>query len=135
MTANYVGRLDDGEVVDSTLGGPAAEFVLGSGKALKGFEEAILGMQPGETKTVRLSPEDCYGQRQEELVVSIPKTELPGNVQLEVDQLVNVAAEGQHKIPARVIAINKSSVTLDANHPLAGKSITYEIAVLEVTPP
>lgn len=135
VTLNYVARLDDGKIVDSTLGGPAQEFVVGNGETLVGFERAILGMKSGDTKTVRLNPEDCYGQRQPELVVALPKSEIPKQLDLRVGQIVNVAEQGRPKILARVEAIGSSNVTLDANHPLAGKSLTYEIAILEVTPP
>ncbi len=135
VTLNYTGRLQDGTVFDSTLGGPAMEFTIGDGQVMQAFEQAILGMRPGETKTVRLAPEDCYGLRQAELVVAVPRSKLPADVELQVGQRVNVAAEGQAEIAARIVDIDHSQITLDANHPMAGETLTYEIAVLEVTPP
>jgi peptidylprolyl isomerase len=132
VTVNYTGKLPDGRVFDTTIGHQPIDFVVGDGRVLKGFEKSVIGMSPGDSKTVQLPPEDCYGPKRDELIVSVAREEIPSDMQLEVGQQVNVTSADRQQFPARIMHVDDSKVVLDANHPLAGETLTFEISVLEV---
>ncbi len=132
VRVHYTGRLEDGSVFDTSLGRDPIEFVLGAGQVIPGFEEAIVGMNPGESKVVKVLAEQAYGLYRPDLVVEIARSEVPPELDLEVGlQLVLRQPEGQ-LIPVTVAELSESTVTLDANHPLAGQDLTFDIQLLEV---
>lgn len=132
VKVHYTVTLEDGTQVDSTLGGPPIEFVIGDGEFLKGFEEALVGMKPGQTKATVVSPEKGYGPHHETLVVQLPRERFPSHLNLEVGRNLEVTAENDVTIAATVIEVSDSTVTLDANHPLAGKALSVEIRLIEL---
>jgi FKBP-type peptidyl-prolyl cis-trans isomerase 2 len=108
------------------------EFVLGAGQVIPGFEEAVVGMTPGESKVVKVLAEQAYGPYQPELVLEVDRDEIPPDLDLEVGlQLVLRQPQGE-LIPVTVTKLSESKVTLDANHPLAGKDLTFDIQLMEV---
>ena len=132
VRVHYTGRLEDGSVFDTSLGRDPIEFILGAGQVIPGFEEAIVGMNPGESKVVKVLAEQAYGLYRPDLVVEIARSEVPPELDLEVGlQLVLRQPEGQ-LIPVTVAELSESTVTLDANHPLAGQDLTFDIQLLEV---
>jgi len=132
VRVHYTGRLEDGTVFDTSLGRDPIEFVLGAGQVIAGFEEAIVGMSPGESKVVKVLAEQAYGPYRPELVVEINRNEVPPELDLEVGlQLVLRQPEGQ-LIPVTVTELSESMVTLDANHPLAGQDLTFDIQLIAV---
>lgn len=132
VRVHYTGRLADGTVFDTSLGQEPLEFTLGAGQVILGFEEAVVGMNPGESKTVEVSAEQAYGPHREELVLEVDRRQVPPDLDLEVgQQLVLRQAPGQ-LIRVMVTNLSESSVTLDANHPLAGKDLTFEIQLMEI---
>ena len=129
---HYTGKLAGKEVFDSSVDREPLEFRLGDGKIIPGFEEAVLGMTPGDSKTVNISPEKAYGPHREELVVSVERSRLPDNMKLEVGGHVQIRQPDGGTIQAKVISMSESKITLDANHPLAGKVLTFDINLVEI---
>lgn len=126
VRVHYKGTLDNGEVFDSSEGRDPLEFVLGQGEVISGFDDAVDGMNIGDTKTIRLEPEDAYGERREELVVDVPRDQAPEGI--EVGSRLRLANGGL----AEVVDISDSYVRIDANHPLAGNALTFEIELVDV---
>ncbi len=128
---HYTGRLDNGQVFDSSQDRDPLEFTMGQGQLIPGFEAAVQGMQAGEKKTVVIPAEEAYGPRQEELLFSVDRAQLPENIQPEVGQQLQVNQEGQTAV-VTISELTESTITLDANHPLAGENLTFELEVMEV---
>lgn len=129
VSVHYTGTLDDGEVFDSSEGREPLEFTVGEGEVIRGFEDAILGMSPGDEKTVVLAPADAYGDYDREMVVEGPREKFPADVR--EGQSFHVHLQGDQEADAVVKEVRKESVVLDFNHPLAGKRLTFRIKVLK----
>ena len=129
---HYTGTLDDGTEFDSSAGREPLEFALGGGQVIAGFDNAVDGMSVGESKTVTIPPGEAYGDRHEQLVQEVPKTSLPDDMQPAVGmQLQSQSPDGQ--IMNLVIAeVADESITVDANHPLAGQALTFAIGLVEI---
>lgn len=133
VSIHYTGRLSDGTVFDSSKERDPLEFKLGEGRVIPGFEKAVEGMETGESKTAEISSGEAYGPRKEELVMEIPRDRLPEGMDPDVgDQLQMTTADGQ-VVPVRVADADDGSVTVDANHPLAGQDLTFDIELVEVS--
>jgi len=128
----YTGRLNDGSVFDTTENRQPLEFMLGQDRLIRGFQEAVLGMCPGDSKTVKLPPEEAYGPRRDDLVVDIDRSNVPQDLNPQVGQRLELQQQNGPPVGATVTQVNDSSVTVDANHPLAGQELTFEIALLDV---
>lgn len=132
VTVHYTGRLEDGTVFDSSEGKDPLEFTVGEGRLIPGFEQGVLGMEPGQSKTVNIPSEDAYGPYDPELVTEVERSELPADLELEVGmQLQGSQPDGRVAI-FTVKDFTNSTVTLDANHRLAGKDLIFDIEVVEV---
>lgn len=140
VKVHYTGRLEDGTVFDSSEctdddcgceTGPL-EFKLGEGQVIPGFERAVEGMSIGETKTVNIPVADAYGDRQDELVAQVPRSDLPPGMNPEVGQQLEVTQEDGSSFPVLVIDVADDSITLDANHPLAGKDLTFDLKLVAI---
>jgi FKBP-type peptidyl-prolyl cis-trans isomerase 2 len=134
VRVHYTGRLEDGTVFDSSKGREPLEFTIGSGVLIPGFERTVLGMAPGETRAATLPPHDAYGERDEENVVVLERTELPEGMAPGVGDMLEVHGDDGSKLPVIVTETTASSVTLDANHPLAGKTLRFEIELVGIGP-
>ncbi len=132
VSVHYAGRLDDGTPFDSSEGREPLSFTLGSGQVVAGFDEAVTGMEVGEDKTVRLEPEAAYGARRDDLVLDVPKTAFPDGSVPSVGQGVRLGLQGGGALEARVVEVEDESVTLDANHPLAGQALTFDLTLVDV---
>jgi peptidylprolyl isomerase len=129
---NYVGKLEDGTVFDSSATGEPIEFTVGSAMIIPGLEKGIMGMAVGETKTITIPAEEAYGPPRPELVMKVPKDKLPQDVELEVGgQLESHQPDGRI-IYATITEIAGDTVTLDANHPLAGKTLIFDVEVADI---
>ncbi len=128
VQVHYTGRLDDGETFDSSDGGDPLEFQVGAGQVIPGFDEGVLGMSVGDKKTVKIEADDAYGPRAEQLVNQIPRAGINlGETKPEAGMsLIMHVADGQ-EIPVTITEVTATHVTLDANHPLAGERLTFEI--------
>jgi peptidylprolyl isomerase len=129
---HYTGTLEDGTEFDSSTGREPLEFALGSGQVIPGFDNAVDGMAVGDSKTVTIPPGEAYGERHEQLVQQVPKTALPDEMKPEVGmQLQSQSPEGQ-VMNLVVTEVAVESITVDANHPLAGQALTFAIELVEV---
>jgi FKBP-type peptidyl-prolyl cis-trans isomerase 2 len=132
VKVHYTGRLDDGTPFDSSDGGDPLEFTLGGGQIIPGFEEAVVGMEPGQDKTVTIDADQAYGPVREELQVVVDRSEFPENVDPEVGQRLQIQQPNGATTIVTVTETNDESVTLDANHPLAGKELTFDLRLVEI---
>lgn len=129
---HYTGRLDDGSVFDSSEGRDPLTFELGAGQVVPGFESAVLGMKVGEKTTTTIPPELAYGERRDELVMSMPREQLPEGMDPEVGQRLQMQTSDGQIVPVTVTRADEESISLDANHFLAGKALTFDIELVKV---
>lgn len=129
---HYTGTLDDGTQFDSSDGRDPLEFTLGGGQVIPGFDSAVDGMAVGESKSVAIPPDEAYGQRHEQLVQQVPKTALPEDMEPAAGmQLQSQGPDGQ-VMNLVVTEVADDSITVDANHPLAGQALTFAIELVEI---
>ena len=134
VQVNYVGRLADGTVFDSSKEAGPMEFKLGGGKVIEGFDKAVLGMKVGEKKTVTIPSNEAYGPVQDDLIMEIPRDQLSKDLVPAVGQhLQSTSSEGQ-TIVVTVIKVTDTAITVDANSPLAGKDLTFDIELVKILP-
>jgi peptidylprolyl isomerase len=131
VKVHYTGTLPDGTVFDTSRDGEPLEFTIGSGQLIAGFEQPVIGMKVGESTNVTVPPEEGYGPHREELVFEVARDELPSESEPSVGQ-VYTAMGSQGTVRARVVDVSEDAVTLDANHPLAGKTLMFEIELVEI---
>jgi FKBP-type peptidyl-prolyl cis-trans isomerase 2 len=124
--------LEDGTVFDTSTKRDPLEFTIGEGRIIPGFEQAVIGMDPGESKTVKVSEDKAYGPRLEERVFEVDQKEFPPNVEPKVGQQLEIRHSSGQRTVVLVTDVAESTVTLDANHPLAGKDLTFDIQLLEI---
>jgi peptidylprolyl isomerase len=132
VRVNYTGRSQDGQVFESSLGLHPLTFTIGSGEVVQGFEEAVIGMLPGQHKKVTVNPEEGYGLYDESLVMEISFDDLPDDLDIEVGMDFEVEDDEGNILSATVIEILDNSILVDANAPLAGKRVIYDIELLEI---
>ena len=127
----YEGKLDDGTIFDSSKGREPIEFEVGAGHVIKGFEDAVLGMEIDEEKESRIEPADAYGEKNPKLIQKVPRDKFPKDKEIEVGMKLIIGTE-KAKIPAEIIEVNDTEVTLDMNHPLAEKALNFKIKVISI---
>ena len=132
VKVNYTGKLDDGTVFDSSEGRDPLEFTIGAGQLIPGFDAAVVDMAPGEAKTVSVPPEEAYGPYHEQMVVQANRSQFPEGVEPEVGQQFESRSEDGQNFLVTVTEVDGDKVTLDANHPLAGKELTFDIELVEM---
>jgi len=133
IQVNYTGKLSDGTIFDSSIGRHPLQFTLGKGTLIAGFEKAVIGMNAGEKKTVVIPFAEGYGPRQQKAVVELERKGFPGNFEPQVGQRLELTQEDDSNVLVTVVALTDTHITLDANHPLAGKDLTFEIEVLTIS--
>jgi peptidylprolyl isomerase len=129
---HYTGRLDDGTVFDSSKEREPLEFTMGSGGLIKGFEDAVRGMTIGEMKTISIPSGEAYGPYREDLVMSINKAQLPLDIDIRQGVMLSLRHPNGGSIDALISEVTADLVTLDANHPLAGEDLTFELQLVEI---
>jgi peptidylprolyl isomerase len=132
VRVHYTGKFENGTVFDSSVGGESLQFTVGAGQMIVGFDRAVVGMELGETKTVLIPADEGYGPRKEELVVTVERKNLPSHITPEVGRRYRVRQQSGTNVVVTVTALSEVSVTLDANHELAGKNLTFEIQLVEI---
>jgi peptidylprolyl isomerase len=132
VKVHYTGKLEDGTVFDSSSGREPLEFTLGEGQVITGFEEAVLGMTLGERRTAKVEAEKGYGPRREEMVVDVDRKQFPDNIDPSVGQRLEIRQPEGQTVMVTVVDISEGKVTLDANHPLAGRMLEFEIQLLDI---
>ncbi len=134
VKVHYTGKLDDGTVFDSSEGREPLEFTLGQGQVIPGFESAVVGMQTGENRTTNIPSEEAYGPHYHEMVLVVPKSQFPADVNPQVGDQLQLRQPNGQSFMVNVTEVGPDTVTLDANHPLAGKNLTFDIRLVEITP-
>ena len=129
---HYTGTLGDGTTFDSSSGREPLEFTVGEGQIIPGLERAVAGMEPGETKTVMVAAGEAYGDRDPARMQTVPAEQIPPNVPTEPGTQLEVQTPTGQRMPVVVADRNEKEVTLDANHPLAGQDLTFEVELVEI---
>jgi len=132
VKVHYSGKLDTGVLFDTSEGCDPLEFELGSGCLIQGFEEALVGMSPGESRIVNIPPEKGYGRYREDRVFKVDKKDLPEDIVPAEGMTLEVCASNGVMVPVLITEIEGSTVTLDANHPLSEQTLTFEITLVEI---
>lgn len=132
VKVHYTGTLEDGAVFDTSQEREPLEFTIGRGQIIPGFEKAVIGMNEGDSATVDIPSDKAYGAVREDLIISVPKDQLPDEVEPQIGMQLQVNQPDGKPIPVRITEIEETELTLDANHPLAGKDLTFEIELVEV---
>jgi peptidylprolyl isomerase len=131
VKVHYTGKLADGTVFDSSQGREPLEFTIGKGQVIPGFEEAVTGMSPGETKTAAIPKDKAYGDRHEEMVMEVPRDQIPADIEPAVGQKLQVGMQAGQPVMVTVTKVTESGIELDANPPLAGKDLVFDIELVE----
>ena len=132
VRVHYTGMLEDKTVFDSSLGREPLEFTMGEGMMISGFENAVRGMSVGQSKTVTLSPEEAYGPHRDEMVFEVGREQLPPELNPAVGQQLQMRQQDGTSVPVLVTDVSEATITVDANHSLAGKDLTFEIELVEI---
>ncbi len=132
VSVNYTGTLDDGTVFDTSEGREPITFVVGEHQVIKGFEDGVLGMKLNEEKTIHIPKEEAYGPRIEQLMQKVPKDKFPSNIPLKKGIVLSIKDPHGHTFNAAIADIDDSSITLDLNHPLAGKDLNFKLKVVKI---
>lgn len=132
VKVHYTGTLNDGSVFDSSREAEPLEFTVGDGQLIKGFDEAVAGMAVGETKTVTIPAEEAYGEPNDEMVFQVERTQFAEDVTPEVGQRFQLDSPDGQQIVVCITEIEGEQITLDANHPLAGQDLTFELELMSI---
>jgi len=132
VKVHYTGKLDDGTVFDTSANREPLQFTIGEGQLIPDFEQSVVGMNPGESKTIQIPSDNAYGPHHEEMVMVVDRKEFPENLEPTVDQRLQVRQQDGQEFAVTVIAVSETQVTLDGNHPLAGKDLSFDIQLTEI---
>jgi FKBP-type peptidyl-prolyl cis-trans isomerase 2 len=132
VRVHYTGKLKDGTVFDTSGDRAPLEFTIGGGQVIPGFEQAVVGMEPGETKTATIPPEEAYGPHREDMVLTVDRDLFPEEINPEPGQHLQVQQPYGRAAIVVVSEVSESTVTLDANHPLAGQPLTFDIQLVDL---
>lgn len=130
---HYTGTLEDGTVFDSSAGRDPLGFTLGSGQVIVGFDEAVMGMAIGDKKKVTIPAHKAYGEKNEEMVIEVPLSQVPPDLNPEVDQKLQMGGPNGELLVVTVVAVTDEVVVLDANPPLAGKDLTFDLELVAIS--
>jgi FKBP-type peptidyl-prolyl cis-trans isomerase 2 len=129
---HYTGKLEDGTVFDTSSDREPIQFTIGSNQVIAGLEKAVVGMNLGESKTSKITADQAYGPHRKEMLIEVERNEIPDDINLEVGQHLQIPQQNRRSIIVKVADISEEKVTLDANHPLAGKDLTFDIELVEI---
>jgi peptidylprolyl isomerase len=132
VKVHYTGKLEDGTVFDSSESRKPLEFTIGQGTVIPGFEQAVTGMSPGDSKTEKVSADQAFGPYREELVMEVDRQQIPADVELKVGQRLRLPKANGRTTELLITGISESKITLDANHPLARNNLVFDIQLLEI---
>jgi len=132
VKVHYEGRLSDGSIFDSSAGKEPLEFIVGNGQIIKGFDDAIMDMKVGDKKTVNILCVDAYGDRNEDMVMEYPIDEFPEDMEPEIGMELQMSDDDGNIFPVLIVEVHDEFVILDANHPLAGEDLTFDIELVEI---
>ena len=133
VKVHYTGTLNNGEEFDSSRDREPLEFVIGEGNVIPGFENGVVGMEEGDSKNISIPPEEAYGINNEELIVEMNRNEFPENITPSVGLQLQMMQQNGNPVNVMITALDDRSVTLDANHPLAGQTLRFDIKLVELS--
>jgi len=129
---HYAGTLDDGTLFDSSVGRDPLEFEVGAGMVIPGFETGVVDMAVGEKKAIHIPSEEAYGDRRDDMVMEFERSQLPEGVEPEVGMGLEMQSPEGQTIPVQITEVGETAITIDANHPLAGQNLNFELELVEV---
>lgn len=132
IKVHYTGKFEDGTVFDTSADRDPLEFTIGRGQLIPGFEQAVIGMSPGESKTVNIPAGEAYGQHNAEMLTEVDRSQFPADLNPEVGQQLQLNRSDGQTVVVTVASVSESTVTLDANHHLAGKDLIFDIQLVEI---
>lgn len=132
VKVHYTGKLNDGTVFDSSENREPLEFVLGAGNMIQGFDAAVQGMELGSQKSVLIPSDEAYGEKRDDMMVDIPIDQVPADIKPEVGMDLSIQNQEGQPMPVKVVNVDAEKITLDANHPLAGQDLTFDIKLIEI---
>ena len=132
VKVHYTGTLDDGTVFDSSENRDPLQFAIGEEQVIPDFEQAVVGMNPGESKTTTIPSDKAYGPHRPEMILVIDRSQFPPDLEPKVSERLQIQQKDGRTIVVTITGVSESSVTLDANHPLAGKDLTFDIRLVEI---
>ncbi len=132
IKVHYHGRLTNGETFDKSEGREPLEFEVGSGMVIKGFDDGVTGMAVGDKKTINIPAAEAYGEKNEEMVIHMPKDRFPKDMEIEVGMPLVMSDNNGHQHQVVIIDIKEDEVVLDANHPLAGEELIFDLELVEI---
>jgi peptidylprolyl isomerase len=131
VSLHYKGTLNDGTIFDSSEGREPLQFEVGSGMVIKGFDDGVMGMQVGEKKSIHIGVDEAYGPANEQMIFKFDKAGIPGDIPLEVGGTLNMH-DGQQTVPVIIREVEDAHVLLDANHPLAGQELNFDLEIVNI---
>jgi FKBP-type peptidyl-prolyl cis-trans isomerase 2 len=132
VRVHYTGKLTNGEQFDSSVGREPLEFTVGAGMMIKGFDDAMPGMEIGEKKTVSISPADGYGEKSEDAIIEFPKENVPADMKLDPGMSLTLSNQEGQPVPVVVVEVKDDVIVLDANHFLAGQELVFDIELVQI---
>ncbi len=132
IKVHYTGKLEDDTVFDTSIKRDPLQFTIGEGKVIPGFEQAVVGMKPGESKTTKIPTDKAYGPHRKEMVIVVERNQFPANLEPKAGQQLQIRKKDGQATVVMVTDVSESNVTLDTNHPLAGKDLTFDIQLIEI---
>lgn len=129
---HYTGTLDDGNQFDSSVGQDPLEFEMGAGMVIPGFETGVKDMEVGEKKKIHIPSSEAYGEKRDDMVMDFERSQLPEGLEPEVGMGLQMQGPEGQPLPVQIIAVAEESITIDANHPLAGQNLSFELELVEV---
>ena len=134
VKVHYHGKLRSGETFDSSDGREPLEFTVGSGQVIKGFDDGVKGMQVGDKKTVEIASGDAYGEKSQDMIIEFPKNQFPEDMNPQIGQQLMMSNGSGQSFPVTIMEVQEETVLLDANHPLAGQELVFDIELVEIVP-
>jgi FKBP-type peptidyl-prolyl cis-trans isomerase 2 len=132
VKVHYTGKLKDGTVFDTSADREPLEFKIGERRLIPDFEEAVVGMEPGESKSIEITAENAYGSHNKDMVMVVERKDIPEGLDPQVNQRLQVQQQSGQSFVVTVTDVSEASITLDGNHPLAGKDLTFDIQLTEI---
>ena len=132
VRVHYTGKMHNGTKFDTSRDGNPLEFTIGEGKIIPGFEKMVIGMKQGDMKTVTVPSDEAYGPRRDDRIITVDRDQVPEDSNPRVGQQIQMHGQGGESIPAMITGVTKKLVTMDANHPLAGKDLTFSVELVEI---
>jgi peptidylprolyl isomerase len=132
VKVHYTGKLKDGTIFDSSKDKEPLEFIIGDGKMIKGFDVAVEGMKVGDDKSITIPSDEAYGEKREDMMLDVPLDQVPTEIKPEVGMDLSIQNQQGQPTPVKVVHVDESKITLDANHPLAGQDLVFDINLVDV---